>query len=98
MKITNLEQAMLEKIATSEFTSLNGATPTDISEIGWIWADTIIEDAEDKGVFTSLLKKGLVEHSGGPKSDAGVTLTESGFSQYQTTSIQKDAEEDLGEL
>ena len=82
MKTTKLENEMLNKIARSEFSTLNGANPTSLNEIGWIWADTIIENAEDKGVFTSLLKKGLVEHSGGPKSDAGVALTASGFEVY----------------
>lgn len=80
---TKLQAAMLQKIARSEFTMVNGAEPEVLLDINWIWADCIIEDAQDKGVFTSLLNAGLVEHTGGPKRDAGVTLTNAGFKAYK---------------
>lgn len=84
VQTTPLQQALIVKIAESEFTEVNGRTPTSLDEIGYVWADTIIEDAQDKGVFTSLLNAGLVEHSGG--KDAGVTLTEEGFKVFLSIS------------
>lgn len=84
MNVTPLQAAMLRKIARSEFTTVNCAEPETLEDIGWVWADCIIEDAEDKGVFTSLQNAGLAEHSGGPKRDAGVTLTEAGFAAYKS--------------
>lgn len=86
---TDLERAMVVKIARSEFTSVNGAIPKSLDEVGWVWANVIIEDAADKGVFTSLLKKGLVEHSGGVKSDMAVTLTDRGFQVFLSISAEK---------
>lgn len=49
---------MLKKIATDEMTCVNGAEPESIEEFE-TWADGIIEIAQDKGVFTSLLNAGL---------------------------------------
>ena len=51
-------------------------------DVGYIWADCIIEDATDKGVFTSLLNAGMVEH-GGKGRDAAVNLTDAGFAEYK---------------
>ena len=79
---TPLQQAMLRKIAQSEYTGVNGTMPQNAEETE-TWADTIIETAEDKGVFTSLKNAGLVWHSG-EKKDAGVGLTEEGFRLYQS--------------
>lgn len=79
--VTPLQQAMLLKIARSEFTTINGGIPGNASETE-TWADAIIESAEDKGVFTSLKNAELVWHSG-EKKDAGVGLTEKGFAIYQ---------------
>ena len=80
---TELQNLMLKNIARSEYSSVNGAEPESLSDIDWIWADTIIEDAEDKGVFTSLVNAGLAVHSGG-KKDAAVTLTTAGFAAYKS--------------
>lgn len=83
MKVTELQANMIRNIAESEYTSVNGAVPSNVNDIGWVWADCIIEDSQSKGVFTSLKNAGLVEHSGGPKADACVTLTQAGFEAYQ---------------
>lgn len=80
--MTNLQEHMINKIARSEFSEINGCVPMKLSEIGSIWADTIIEVPEDKGVFTSLLKAGLVFHTGPNDPDAGCGLTEEGFVVY----------------
>ena len=80
---TPLQAAMLKKIATDELTPLNGAEPSRVED-AMTWADCVIETAEDKGVFTSLLNEGLVYHTGGPKRDAGVGLTEKGFEVYKS--------------
>lgn len=78
---TPLQQDMIYKIARSDYTSVNGAVPKNAADTE-TWADTIIETAEDKGVFTSLKNAGLVWHSG-EKKDAGVGLTDEGFVLYQ---------------
>jgi hypothetical protein len=80
---TELQNKMLSKIAECEFQPTNGSAPASFSELDWVWADVIIEDAEDKGVFTSLVNAGLAEHSGNRGRDAGVRLTEAGFNAYR---------------
>ena len=82
--MTNLQAAMLRKIARSEFTTVNGAEPAALEDVDWVWANVIVEDAEDKGVFTSLVNAGLAEHSGHKGRDAAVTLTEAGFAAYKS--------------
>lgn len=82
-QVTALELAMIKKIARCEYSNVNGATPKTSQDIGWVWANVIIEDSEDKGVFTSLKKKGMAVHSGNKGEDACVTLSEEGFKVFQ---------------
>lgn len=81
--MTTLQTKMVIKIAESEYTQVNGRVPTNLGEIGSVWANVIIEDAEDKGVFTSLLKENFVWHDKCGR-DSGCGLTEKGFKFYQT--------------
>ena len=84
MNITELELQMLTAIATDECTEINGREPEELSEIAsGTWANVIICDAQDKGVFTSLLKKQLVWHNGCTGPDAAVGLTQAGFDAYK---------------
>lgn len=85
---TKLQQAMLAKIALSEYTPANGSEPETNDDVGQVWADCIIEDAEDKGVFTSLLNAGLVKHEGQGR-DACVYLTDAGFAEYKKISAAR---------
>lgn len=78
---TPLQAAMLRKIARNELTPVNGAEPQDRTEAE-TFADCVIESAEDKGVFTSLLNANLVWHSGTGR-DAVVGLTDAGFTFYK---------------
>jgi hypothetical protein len=82
MMTTKLQAAFLAIIARSEFTAVNGAEPSALADVGWVWADCVIENAQDKGVFTSLLKAKLTKHSGKGK-EACVTLTQAGFDAYK---------------
>lgn len=91
LSATPLQQDMLYKIARSEYTTVNGAVPKNAQETE-TWADTIIETAEDKGVFTSLKNAGLVWHSGEEK-DAGVGLTEAGFLLYEKIEARRSREQ-----
>ena len=84
---TPLQNAMLKKIARNEFTSVNSCEPETLGDIGWVWADCVIEDSQDKGVFTSLINAGLVKHSGNKGRDASVTLTEAGFVAYKSLGV-----------
>ena len=85
-QVTPLQAAMLKKIALNDFTKVNGAEPETNADIDWVWANTVIEDAQDKGVFTSLLNAGLVQHCGNKGRDACVTLTQAGFDAYKNLS------------
>lgn len=79
--VTKLQAEMLKKIATSEFTRLNGAEPKN-AEDTLTWASDVIETSQDKGVFTSLLNAGLAIHHGDGR-DAVVKLSDSGFKVYK---------------
>lgn len=79
---TALQAAMLKKIATNEFSPVNGAEPESRFEAE-TFADCVIESAEDKGVFTSMLNANLVWHDGKGR-DAVVGLTEAGFTTYKS--------------
>lgn len=84
MNVTTLEQAMINNIARNEFTTINGGVPKSTDDIGWVWSDMVIETSEDKGVFSSLVKKDLAKHCGNKGRDAAVTLTEEGFQVFQS--------------
>lgn len=85
INITELERNMLTAIAEDECTEINGREPESLQEIeSGTWANLIICDSQDKGVFTSLLKKQLVWHNGCTGRDAAVGLTQSGFDAYKT--------------
>ena len=81
--MTPLQAQMIRNIARSDFTVVNGAEPQTLYDIGFVWANTVIETPEDKGVFTSLLNAGLVEHDGNKGRDACVCLTAAGFAAYK---------------
>lgn len=81
MPVTPLQAKMLIKIAESEFSTVNGAVPAELEDVGDIWADVIVEDAEDKGTFTSLMNAGLAGRAGKGR-DTVVWLTQAGFDAY----------------
>lgn len=84
---TPLQSAMLNKIATSEFNSANGALPTNHFDTT-TWANVIIESSEDKGVATSLMKAHLIEHTGTDR-DATIKLTEAGYLEFARLFLAK---------
>ena len=80
--LTALQSTLMTKLVESDYTQFNGNverllesnSPHDSAT----WAQMIIETAQEKGVFTSLLKADLVWHVGeGREALAG--LTEKGF-------------------
>lgn len=79
--MTSLQINMLKKIARSEYSPINGDEPSRIEDTE-TWADVIIETHVEKGVFTSLLNSGMVQHYGSGR-DAFVRLTESGLAAYK---------------
>lgn len=89
--VTPLQARMLVKIARNEMTQLNGGEPRNSDEIN-VWADCVIETAQDKGTFTSLLNAGLVWHDSpvnperAPEdlSSCGCGLTDKGFEVYKS--------------
>lgn len=83
--VTPLQARMLVKIARNEMTEINGSEPRNSDEID-VWANCVIETAQDKGTFTSLLNAGLVWHNCPTRlqSDSGCGLTEKGFEVYKS--------------
>jgi hypothetical protein len=79
---TELQTKMIRNIAENEFQPTNGAAPECFEDLGYVWADAVITNAEDKGVFTSLVNAGLADHNGDRGRDACVRLTEAGFAEY----------------
>lgn len=79
---TALQAEMIVAIAESEYTPINGGVPENLDEAGAVWTNVIVCDAIDKGVFTSLINAGLVDHSGSGR-DSVCSLTETGFAEYQ---------------
>lgn len=75
--VTPLQAAMLIKIAKSEFNAVDGNIPNTVEDSN-TWAEMIIETAQDKGVFTSLLNVGLVFHFNDGK-DSTVQLSVKGL-------------------
>jgi hypothetical protein len=84
--VTQLQAAMLKKIAFDEFTPANGSMPSCAADTE-TWADQVIETAQDKGVFTSLLNAKLVWHRGSGR-EGGVGLTEQGYQILVTLTKQ----------
>ena len=82
---TELQAAMIKAIAENEMNMLNGGKPSDLDDVGQIWTSCVIYSAQDKGVFTSLLNAGMVEH-GGIGQDAWCGLTAAGFAAYKEAS------------
>ncbi len=78
---TKFQAEMIVAIAESEYTPVNGLVPETLEDAGSIWTDTVIDDAIDKGVFTSLINAGLIWGYGGKDGECG--LTEAGFAEYQ---------------
>lgn len=80
MKTTALEKSMILAIAHSLYTQHNGA-PIDSADESRTFAWDIVETSADQGVFSSLIKKGLVLHSG-EGNDSICELSEAGFEVY----------------
>ena len=81
--MTTLQMAMIKKIAENDYTATNGRKPETLDDIGEVWANCVIEDAQDKGVFTTLLSANLVTHrTYKNKSDNSVSLTQKGLNIY----------------
>ena len=78
MNATILETKMIKDIAESDYNGRNGGKPQTRRE-AYTWTSEVVRTAQDKGVFTSLLKKGLIAHNG-----ESCELTTEGFNVYQT--------------
>ena len=78
---TELQTKMLVAIAESEFNAVGGDIPKN-KEDAQTWAEMVIETAQDKGVFTSMLNADLVYHVQDGK-DSICGLTAKGFEEYQ---------------
>lgn len=72
---------MIVAIAEDELSPCNGAEPDNLDD-ATTWADSVINDSEDRGVVRSLVNAGLAYHEGKGR-DAVVGLTEEGFKAYK---------------
>lgn len=77
---TELQRKMIVRIAEDLHTPCNGARPACRADT-LTWANTVIEDAEDRGVVRSLVNAGLAFHWG-HNEDATLELTDEGFKEY----------------
>lgn len=82
MNVTALQAAMLKRVALNELTPKNGGEPDSKADCE-TYADMVIEDAQDRGVFTSLINAGLAWHNGIKTRDGAVGLTQAGFEAYK---------------
>lgn len=92
MTFTKNELAMLDNIARSEYTMLNGARPTTFDDIrDGTWTFDVghgFKTTSIPGIVSSLVKKGLVwshdntERAPNP-SNASVGMTEAGFAAWK---------------
>lgn len=81
--MTDLQIKMMNKLAHSEYTSVNGAKPESADETT-TWAFDVIESKADGGVFTSLQKLGYVWFQKDTDEDmAG--MTDEGFAVWKST-------------
>lgn len=82
--MTELQLAMLKKIAFDDYNQGNGRFPECAGDT-CTYADGIIETPQDKGVFLSLLNEDMVAHKGANVinghnyNDADVALTTKGY-------------------
>lgn len=81
MNITQLEKQMIRNIARSEYTPINGDIPQNYHETE-TWTNVVVVTNEDKGVLSSLIKKGLVAHQDEGR-DSIIWLTQEGFEEYK---------------
>lgn len=88
---TKLQSEMIVAIAECLYTTVNGARPKTKEET-YTWRDQHVDNAQSKGVFTSLMNAGLAfsEHEG---SDGIIGLTDAGFAEYNKI---KDAPVEVG--
>lgn len=85
--VTPLQAIMIRAIAYSPYNGVDGDYP---EQPEWVWMEYIVTNAEDKGVFTSLKKAGLVENQGQGsatndrnQNPAVCRLTDEGFRLFQ---------------
>lgn len=89
--VTPLQAKLLNAIARSEYTNVNGAVPKSIDDCGEVWAKYIINTASRKGVATSLINAGLIGVRQETKMDNTVWLTEAGFAAWQASRAKVSA-------
>ena len=83
VQVTELQKAMLIKIATCEFNGVDGiADELDQPFQSTTLANMIIESCQDKGVFTSMLNADLVFHNS-DEADSTVGFTQKGFEIFK---------------
>jgi len=83
INVTNLEASMIVKIAHSDYNPANGRDPKGSYDTE-TYTNAVVETQEDKGVFSSLVKKEMV-YSTVIKSgsdDNTCMLSEAGFQMY----------------
>jgi hypothetical protein len=74
---------ILRQIALSDYTSVNGAEPMAVSDIGMIWTNCVVSNAKETKALTDLIAEGFVVADDGRGAESCVTLTQAGFSAYK---------------
>lgn len=85
-ELTHLEKIVLNAIAHHEMNPGNGARPTCAADVcTWCWAGDFtggeMTTAQVKGVLSSLIKKGMINVSGGGR-ESTASFTQAGFEAF----------------
>lgn len=86
--VTPNQYAMLVKIARSLYTTVNGAEPETLDDVGVVWLFEAIENKADNGTAVSLVNAGLigmdqVKVARGEPPESTIWLTQAGFDAYK---------------
>lgn len=102
MQMTEYEFKVMNAIAHSEYTPINGATPEDSGDCStWLWPSDIAKEVsltvnQVKGVLSSLVKKEWIVIGYACKelgdTDDSVDFTEEGFVCWQHVFVNKGME------
>jgi len=92
--LTEMQFALMNRIAHDEYNTTNGATPTSASDVNcWLWADEFAKDIgltgkQVGGLLTTLETAGLIRmdkvaKKRGQADESSVWFTEAGFAAWQ---------------
>ena len=86
-KVKAIHAQILRNIARSEYTNVNGAEPSSLKDIDYVWMNCVVDTAKEKDAIAELMKAGLVTKDKGVGADACVSLSREGFYAYKALPV-----------